>query len=177
MLRGRALTAQARSPGFTIPLHTPHMELNLTCQLQAEVEHWLHKPGALCSTLDNCQLFTWLYFLHSLSGREEVVLFHRKYHSQLLFPYHDNLQVLSKAFDHTLGGRDFDKRLVDHFAAEFKERYKIDSLAKPKQRLRLTNECEKVKKNMSVNNTPIPLNIDCFSDDKDVSGRIKRWVL
>ena len=104
-------------------------------------------------------------------------MFHRKYHSQLLFPYHDNLQVLSKAFDHTLGGRDFDKRLVDHFAAEFKERYKIDSLAKPKQRLRLTNECEKVKKNMSVNNTPIPLNIDCFSDDKDVSGRIKRWVL
>ena len=101
-------------------------------------------------------------------------MFHRKYHSQLLFPYHDNLQVLSKAFDHTLGGRDFDKRLVDHFAAEFKERYKIDSLAKPKQRLRLTNECEKVKKNMSVNNTPIPLNIDCFSDDKDVSGRIKR---
>ena len=104
-------------------------------------------------------------------------MFHRKYHRQLLFPYHDNLQVLSKAFDHTLGGRDFDKRLVDHFAAEFKERYKIDSLAKPKQRLRLTNECEKVKKNMSVNNTPIPLNIDCFSDDKDVSGRIKRWVL
>ena len=62
MLRGRALTAQARSPGFTIPLHTPHVELDLTCQLQAAVEHWLRKPGALCSTLDNCQLFTWLYF-------------------------------------------------------------------------------------------------------------------
>ena len=41
--------------------HTTH-ELDLTCQLQAAVEHWLHKPGALCSTLDNCQLFTWLYF-------------------------------------------------------------------------------------------------------------------
>ena len=85
--------------------------------------------------------------------------------------------MLSKAFDHALGGGDFDKRLVEHFAAEFKERYKIDSLGKPKQRLRLTNECEKVKKNMSVNNTPIPLNIDCFSDDKDVSGHIKRWAL
>ena len=85
--------------------------------------------------------------------------------------------MLSKAFDHALGGRDFDKRLVEHFAAEFKERYKIDSLGRPKQRLRLTNECEKVKKNMSVNNTPIPLNIDCFSDDKDVSGHIKRWAL
>lgn len=29
MLRGRALTAQARSPGFTIPLHTPHMNWTL----------------------------------------------------------------------------------------------------------------------------------------------------
>jgi len=82
--------------------------------------------------------------------------------------------VLSKAFDPTLGGRNFDKRIVEHFAAEFKQRYRVDSLSKPRQRLRLINECEKLKKNMSPVATSIPINIDCFSEDKDVLGHMKR---
>ncbi len=36
------------------------------------------------------------------------------------------LTVKSTAYDRHFGGRDFDKALVDHFAAEFKEKYKID---------------------------------------------------
>ena len=35
-------------------------------------------------------------------------------------------------------------------------------------------ECEKMKKLMSANSTPIPLNIECFMDDKDVQGKLKR---
>ena len=35
-------------------------------------------------------------------------------------------------------------------------------------------ECEKLKKLMSANSTPIPLNIECFMDDKDVRGKMKR---
>ena len=35
-------------------------------------------------------------------------------------------------------------------------------------------ECEKLKKLMSANNTVIPLNIECFMDDKDVTGRLQR---
>jgi len=53
-------------------------------------------------------------------------------------------------------------------------KYKIDSLAKPRHRLRLTGECEKLKKLLSANNTKIPLNIESFVDDKDVTGRLNR---
>ena len=85
------------------------------------------------------------------------------------------MQVLSKSFDPLLGGRDFDRRLVEHFAKEFKERYNVDALSKSKPTIRLTTECEKLKRLMSANSTPIPINIECFMDDKDVSGRFKRF--
>ncbi|XP_003390556.1 PREDICTED: heat shock 70 kDa protein 4-like isoform X2 [Amphimedon queenslandica] len=84
------------------------------------------------------------------------------------------LKVLSKAADHLLGGRDFDKRLLHHFAEEFKVKYKIDALSRIKQTARLRNECEKLRKLMSSNATPIPMNIECFMDDKDVSSKMKR---
>jgi molecular chaperone DnaK (HSP70) len=35
------------------------------------------------------------------------------------------LQVLSSAYDPNLGGRDFDEVLVRHFAAEFKQKFKV----------------------------------------------------
>ena len=73
-----------------------------------------------------------------------------------------------------LGGRDFDERLLHHFAEEFKTKYKIDALSKGRQTVRLTSECEKLRKLMSSNITPIPMNIECFMDDKDVSSRMKR---
>ena len=84
--------------------------------------------------------------------------------------------MLSKAFDPTLGGRNFDQRLLKHFAAEFKTKYKIDVLSHPRATLRLITECEKLKKLMSANATSIPMNIECLMDDKDVSGRMKRSV-
>lgn len=35
-------------------------------------------------------------------------------------------------------------------------------------------EAEKLKKQMSANSTTLPLNIECFMNDKDVSGEMKR---
>ena len=84
------------------------------------------------------------------------------------------IQVLSKAFDPELGGRDFTQRLVTHFKQDFSKRYKLSSLDKPRPTLRLFNECEKLKKNLSANTTSIPINIDCLAEDKDVSGHMKR---
>lgn len=40
--------------------------------------------------------------------------------------------------------------------------------------LRLLTEVEKLKKQMSANSTTLPLNIECFMNDKDVSGEMKR---
>lgn len=73
-----------------------------------------------------------------------------------------------------LGGKDFDERLLHHFAKEFKTKYKVDALSRGKQTVRLTNECEKLRKLMSSTLVPIPMNIECFMDDKDVSGRMQR---
>ena len=64
--------------------------------------------------------------------------------------------------------------LVEHFINDFRTRYKVDATKKVKAYVRLTQECEKLKKLMSANSTPIPLNIECFMDDKDVSGRMDR---
>lgn len=65
---------------------------------------------------------------------------------------------------------------MQHFAAEFKVKYKVDALSHPRAKLRLRNECEKLKKLMSANATVIPMNIECFMEDKDVSGKMKRLV-
>lgn len=40
--------------------------------------------------------------------------------------------------------------------------------------MRLLTEVEKLKKQMSANSTSLPLNIECFMNDKDVRGDIKR---
>ncbi|XP_053312346.1 heat shock protein 105 kDa [Spea bombifrons] len=84
------------------------------------------------------------------------------------------LKVLGTAFDPYLGGRSFDEKLVEHFCGEFKTKYKLDVKSKVRALLRLYQECEKLKKLMSSNSTDLPLNIECFMNDLDVSGRMNR---
>lgn len=82
-------------------------------------------------------------------------------------------EVLSVASDASLGGRDFDALLATVFADQFKEKYKIDAMSKPRAKLRLLKECEKVKRILSAN-SEAPLNIECLMNDIDVSGHMKR---
>lgn len=83
------------------------------------------------------------------------------------------LKILSHAFDRSLGGRDFDEVLFQHFAVKFKDEYKIDVFQNPRACLRLRAACEKLKKMLSAN-PEAPLNIECLMDEKDVRGFIKR---
>ncbi|KAG2549788.1 hypothetical protein PVAP13_9KG259900 [Panicum virgatum] len=83
------------------------------------------------------------------------------------------LKMLSHAYDRSLGGRDFDEALFKHFAAKFKEEYKIDVYQNARACLRLRVACEKLKKVLSAN-PEAPLNIECLMDEKDVRGFIKR---
>ena len=50
----------------------------------------------------------------------------------------------------------------------------MDARESPRAWLRLLDESEKIKKQMSANQTPIPLNIECFMNDKDVTGKMQR---
>ncbi|KAK1883285.1 Heat shock 70 kDa protein 4 [Dissostichus eleginoides] len=71
------------------------------------------------------------------------------------------LKILATAFDPELGGKNFDNILVNHFCEEFGKKYKLD-------------ECEKLKRLMSANSSDLPLNIECFMNDIDVSGKLNR---
>lgn len=84
-----------------------------------------------------------------------------------------NMKVLSHAFDSNLGGRDFDEVLFRHFAAQFREQYKIDVYSSARASIRLRASCEKLKKVLSAN-PEAPLNIECLMEEKDVKGYIKR---
>ena len=83
------------------------------------------------------------------------------------------LTVLSTAYDQHLGGRNFDKALVDHFAKDFQQRYKIDITTNPKALHRVYAGVEKLKKILSANMSA-PLNIESLMNDIDVSAMLKR---
>lgn len=94
----------------------------------------------------------------------------RQVHCQL-WPF----QVLATAFDPYVGGRNLDEVLVDYFCEEFKAKYKLNVRDNPRAVLRLHQECEKLKKLMSANSSDLPLNIECFMNDIDVSSRMSRY--
>ncbi|CZT00807.1 hypothetical protein WAI453_009128 [Rhynchosporium graminicola] len=83
------------------------------------------------------------------------------------------LTVKSTAYDRHFGGRDFDKAVVDHLAAEFKEKYKIDIKSHPKALVRVHAAAEKMKKILSANQQA-PINIESLMNDVDVSSMMTR---
>lgn len=87
------------------------------------------------------------------------------------------LRMLAAAYDPQTGGRDINILLANYFANDFKTRYKVDAKNNPRAFLRLITEVEKIKKQMSANATDLPINIECFMDDKDVSGKMNRAML
>lgn len=86
------------------------------------------------------------------------------------------LAVKGTASDRHFGGRDFDKALVDHFAAEFKEKFKVDINTNLKAKTRVAAAVEKLKKILSAN-AQAPVSIESLMDDKDVRGMLKREEL
>ena len=86
------------------------------------------------------------------------------------------LTVKSTASDRHFGGRDIDKALVDHFAKEFKEKYKIDIYTNPKALVRVAAATEKMKKILSAN-AQAPISIESLMNDVDVSGMMRREEL
>uniref|UniRef100_A0A8C4DQW9 Heat shock protein 4b n=1 Tax=Dicentrarchus labrax TaxID=13489 RepID=A0A8C4DQW9_DICLA len=84
------------------------------------------------------------------------------------------VSILATACDPELGGKDFDEVLVKYFCEEFGKKYKLDVKTKPRALVRLYQECEKLKKLMSANSSVLPLNIECFMNDIDVTGKMNR---
>nr|XP_020474925.1 heat shock 70 kDa protein 4-like isoform X2 [Monopterus albus] len=103
-----------------------------------------------------------------------VDLGHSGYQTSVCAFNKGKLKVLATACDPELGGKDFDEAVVNYFCEEFGKKYKLDVKSKPRALVRLYQECEKLKKLMSANSSDLPLNIECFMNDVDVSGKMNR---
>lgn len=84
------------------------------------------------------------------------------------------LRIRASTHDAEVGGMHFDNVIRDHFRQDFIERFKLDPKTNPRAWLRLLDEAEKLKKQMSANSTTIPFGVECFMNDIDVNGKMSR---
>ncbi|XP_074654490.1 LOW QUALITY PROTEIN: heat shock 70 kDa protein-like [Tubulanus polymorphus] len=82
-------------------------------------------------------------------------------------------EVRSTAGDTHLGGEDFDNRVVSHFVAEFKRKYKKDLSANPRSLRRLRTACERAKRTLSTSATA-NIEIDSVFEGIDFYSSITR---
>jgi heat shock protein 4 len=81
--------------------------------------------------------------------------------------------VVGYAHDECIGGRDFDMLLFNHFADEFKTKFKIDIRTNKKATQRLMVACKAAKLRLSAN-VGATVNCECIMEDTDVRGEITR---
>ncbi|XP_075237892.1 heat shock protein 68-like [Lycorma delicatula] len=82
-------------------------------------------------------------------------------------------EVKSTAGDTHLGGEDFDNRLVDHLAEEFKRKYRKDLKSNPRAIRRLRTAAERAKRTLS-SSTEASIEIDALFDGIDFYTKISR---
>ena len=101
---------------------------------------------------------------------------HSSYQVSIAAVKKGELKILGSACDKHFGGRDFDHAIANHFAEEFKGKYKIDVKENPKAFYRVLAASEKVKKVLSANSSA-PINIESLMNDVDVSSSLTREEL
>lgn len=82
-------------------------------------------------------------------------------------------EVLATGGDTHLGGSDFDNRLVQHFAKEFKRSHKLDVTTNPRSLRRLKTACEKAKQTLS-NSSTAAVEVDALMEGTDLYTTISR---
>lgn len=82
-------------------------------------------------------------------------------------------EVKSTAGDTHLGGEDFDNRLVNHLAEEFKRKYRKDIKTNPRALRRLRTAAERAKRTLS-SSTEASIEIDALYEGIDFYTRVSR---
>ncbi|ROT38698.1 hsp70-like protein [Sodiomyces alkalinus F11] len=83
------------------------------------------------------------------------------------------LVVKATSYDRHLGGRNFDRAVVDHLQKEFKGKYKVDIMEHPRALARTLVAAEKCKKILSANQQA-PVNVESLTPDVDASSMVTR---
>ncbi|XP_054275336.1 heat shock protein 68-like [Macrosteles quadrilineatus] len=82
-------------------------------------------------------------------------------------------EVRATAGDTHLGGEDFDNRLVNHLAEEFKRKYKKDLRSNPRATRRLRTAAERAKRTLS-SSTEASIEIDALYEGIDFYTKVSR---
>ena len=82
-------------------------------------------------------------------------------------------EVKATAGDSHLGGEDFDSRMVDHFAQEFKRKHKLDISDNKKVLRRLRTACERAKRTLSTSTSAV-IELDSLAEGIDFNSMISR---
>ena len=82
-------------------------------------------------------------------------------------------EVKATGGDAHLGGEDLDNNLVEHFAADFKKRYKKDVLTNARAMKRLKTACERAKRTLSTSMTT-SIELDSLFEGLDYAASITR---
>ncbi|CAG5058385.1 unnamed protein product [Parnassius apollo] len=82
-------------------------------------------------------------------------------------------QLKATAGDTHLGGEDFDNRLVNHLADEFRRKYKKDLRSNPRAMRRLRTAAERAKRTLS-SSTEATIEIDALYEGIDFYTRVSR---
>ena len=82
-------------------------------------------------------------------------------------------EVKATAGDSHLGGEDFDSRMVDHFAHEFKRKHKLDISDNKKVLRRLRTACERAKRTLSTSTSAV-IELDSLAEGIDFNSTISR---
>mmetsp|Transcript_62527 Transcript_62527/g.129902 ORF Transcript_62527/g.129902 Transcript_62527/m.129902 type:complete len:847 (+) Transcript_62527:111-2651(+) len=89
------------------------------------------------------------------------------------------MTIVATAFDRSLGGRDIDNALLDHFAKEWKTKTGLSMYDSPKVVMRMLSAIDKVKQQLSgyTTYTKLPINVECLQEDRDFSSFVDTDVL
>lgn len=82
-------------------------------------------------------------------------------------------EVKATAGDTHLGGEDFDSRMVNHFAQEFRRKNKKDITGNPRAMRRLRTACERAKRTLS-SSTQTSIEIDSLFEGVDFFSSVTR---
>ncbi|CAN4086483.1 unnamed protein product [Withania somnifera] len=112
----------------------------------------------------------------SRSGEKNVLIFDLgggTFDVSLLTIEEGIFEVKATAGDTHLGGEDFDNRLVNHFAQEFKRKHKKDISGNPRALRRLRTACERAKRTLS-STAQTTIEIDSLYEGIDFYATITR---
>jgi heat shock protein 4 len=83
------------------------------------------------------------------------------------------LTVLAESTDRTVGGRNLERLLMEHFAGIFQKKTGLNPLESAKSRYKIEEAVAKMKKILSAN-SEAAINIECLMEEHDLSAVVSR---